>query len=335
MRETVSINGLTLCHKHSDGWVRSTLPDVCKSPDKPVPYINTAYARDLANGTISVFSHGGAMCGIKGSEFNRSFGDEAGVGGGVTSGVNLHRATFLSWSPNVFMEGRNVTRLTDRMLLNKGNTMSAGGYFTGPVRDEKNRELLDEICKAACACQAAGTMNGRCVAEKMTEWAQKNNRSIEPEVAWDLNDGQWTMRRRPDGSIMRGGGKRPIDFIDLDNMTGTEYKGPGDRMRGKQSDYIDEITEQHDMTREDVNFKNDCDCSGGGSAPAPVTVPATAPAKEPAELLNDPVQWAKENPWKATGLAVGGIATGGLLIYGGAAAAAILGGLTLTAATAG
>ncbi|WP_349041098.1 PAAR-like domain-containing protein [Agrobacterium sp. SORGH_AS 787] len=105
MRETVSINGLTLCHKHSDGWVRSTLPDVCKSPDKPLPYANVAYSRDLAKGTVTVFSHGGAMNGVKGSEFYRSFGDEPGVGGGVISGVNLHRATFLSWSPNVFIGG--------------------------------------------------------------------------------------------------------------------------------------------------------------------------------------------------------------------------------------
>ncbi|MCF1434270.1 DUF4150 domain-containing protein [Agrobacterium vitis] len=76
MQETVSINGLTLCHKHSDGWVRSTLPDLCISQDKPVPYTNTAYARDLAKGTTTVFSHGGAMNGITGSEFYRSFGDE-------------------------------------------------------------------------------------------------------------------------------------------------------------------------------------------------------------------------------------------------------------------
>jgi hypothetical protein len=334
MRETVSINGLTLCHKHSDGWVRSTMPDVCKTPDKPVPYTNVAYSRDLAKGTRSVFSHGGAMNGIKGSEFYRSFGDEPGVGGGVVSGVNLHRATFLSWSPNVFMEGRNVTRLTDRMLLNKGNTISAGGYFTGPIRDEKNRELLDQICKAACECLRAGTMNGRCVADKIREWAGQNGRNIEPEVAWDLNDGQWTMRRRPDGSIMHGGGKRPIDFIDLDNMTGTEYKGPRDRMRGNQSDNIDEITDQHGMTREDVNFKNDCDCSGGGgSAPAPVTV--TAPAREPASLMDDPVQWAKENPIKAgVGVVAAGVLTGGAIYYGGAAVGAILGGGALVGAAA-
>ncbi len=107
------------------------LPDVCKAPTVPVPFVNIAFAKDLAKGTKTVFSHGGAMNGIKGSEFSTSIGDEPGAGGGVISGVNLHRATFLSWSPDVFMEGKPVTRLTDRMLLNKGNTISAGGIIRG------------------------------------------------------------------------------------------------------------------------------------------------------------------------------------------------------------
>ena len=311
------------------------MPDVCKAPTIPVPFVNVAFAKDLAKGTKTVFSHGGAMNGIKGSEFSKSIGDEPGVGLGVKSGTQLHRATWLSWSPDVFMEGQPVTRLTDRMLMNNGNTISAGGYFTGPVRDEKNRELLDQICKAACACMAAGTMNGKCVADKVKDWAKANGRNIEPEVAWDLNNGDWTMRTRPDGSIIHGGGKRPIDFVDLDNKAGTEYKGPGDRMRGRQSRNIDEITEQNDITREDVNFKDHCDCSGGGTATAPVTATAPALAKEPASLMDDPVQWAKENPWKAAGMGiVAGVATGGAIYYGGAAAAALLGGAGLMTATA-
>jgi Domain of unknown function (DUF4150) len=59
LKETVGINGITLCHKHSDGWVRSTLPDVCKAPTIPVPFVNIAFAKDLAKGTKTVFSHGG------------------------------------------------------------------------------------------------------------------------------------------------------------------------------------------------------------------------------------------------------------------------------------
>ncbi|MUO30058.1 DUF4150 domain-containing protein [Agrobacterium vitis] len=274
MQETVSINGLTLCHKHSDGWVRSTLPDVCRSPDKPVPYTNTAYARDLAKGTTTVFSHGGAMNGIKGSEFYRSFGDEPGSGGGVKSGVHLDRATWLSWSPNVFMEGRNVTRLTDRMLLNKGNTISAGGYFTGPVRDKKNEDLLEEFCKAACACLAAGTMNQRCVAAKLKEWAKANGKNVYPEATYVRSGpkGEWRLLgERADGSLRtsRPPGSRVPDVTDLDNKSIVEGKlsnpktGFKDRYNpGQESDY-QRMAKQNDLTFEKVDF-DDCDCDGKG-----------------------------------------------------------------------
>ncbi len=147
MTETVLINKITLCHKNSTGWVRSTLPDVCKSPVSPAPYTNVAYARDLADGTVSVHSHGGAMNGVKGSRFAVSQGDEPGTGGGVKSGVNLHEATWLSWSPNVFMEGRAVTRLTDKMLLNRANTVSIAGYTTWEPGSNEAK-----ICDIACAC---------------------------------------------------------------------------------------------------------------------------------------------------------------------------------------
>lgn len=152
MNETIRINGITLCHKNSSGYVRSTLPDVCLTPPKPVPvpYTNTAFSRDLANGTKTVFSHGGAMNGVRGSRFAKSIGDEPGSSGGIKSGTHLHEATFLSWSPNVFMEGRAVTRLTDKMLLNKGNTVSVGGYKTHLPEGHPERYL----CEVGCRCYA-------------------------------------------------------------------------------------------------------------------------------------------------------------------------------------
>jgi Domain of unknown function (DUF4150) len=276
MKETVGINGLTLCHKHSDGWVRSTLPDVCKAPTVPVPFVNVAFAKDLAKGTKTVFSHSGAMNGIKGSEFSKSIGDEPGVGGGVKSGVNLHRATFLSWSPNVFMEGKPVTRLTDRMLLNKGNTISAGGYYTGPVNNAGNEELLEEFCKAACQCLAEGNMNQRCVGKKLKDWAKANSKNVHPEASYvkDAN-GNWTLRgTRPDGSLRtsRPKGSRAPDVTDLDNNSIVEGKlnNPNTGFRddygpGQDKAYNDIVNDEKNpiTSREDVNF-DDCDCEGKG-----------------------------------------------------------------------
>ncbi|AGT09066.1 DUF4150 domain-containing protein [Paracoccus aminophilus] len=152
MKETVRINGLTMCHKGSDGLTMSTLPDICRSPGAPIPYINIAFARDLVDGSISVTSHGGKMCAVRGSRFEVSEGDEPGRGKGVISRTVQHEATWLSWSPNVYIEGRPATRLSDRMLMNKGNTASLGGYQTAPLNGSS--ETRDLLCKIGCECYA-------------------------------------------------------------------------------------------------------------------------------------------------------------------------------------
>lgn len=275
MRETISINGLTLCHKHSDGWVRSTLPDVCKSPDKPVPYTNVAYARDLAKGTRTVFSHGGAMNGIKGSEFYRSFGDEPGVGGGVISGVNLDRATWLSWSLNVFMEGRNVTRLTDRMLLNKGNTISAGGYFTGALTGT-DKATADLLCNLACNCKGEKQV---CVDAAIKAMPKTPQHGLYSEVTFSPNG---TMYRQPDGApmtrmgvpgsrldIVKVAGGQPAEFI--------EMKFAGDRWRSGQMSRYQAIARANGKKLQEIFVERDCQCSGDEERK---TETATSPQKE-------------------------------------------------------
>ncbi len=326
MIETVGINGLTLCHKHSDGWVRSTLPDVCKAPTIPVPFVNVAFAKDLAKGTKTVFSHGGAMNGIKGSEFSKTIGDEPGVGRGVKSGRNLHRATFLSWSPDVFMEGKPVTRLTDRMLINKGNTISAGGYYTGPVNDDKNEDVLEEICKAACECLAAGTMSQKCVNDKMESWASKLGKKLIGDAAYKFmkDTGRWVLNEK-NGQILKGGGKRP-DFTDFDNQSMIEVKLPKDRFRKGQDQAYDDIAADNNLTRENVHFK-DCDCEGKGRT-AEERKAAKAAEEEAAQVDNR--SFAERHP-VLTGVGVGVLVVGAAAATwwaggsGGAAVAGMLG----------
>ncbi|OLP45040.1 DUF4150 domain-containing protein [Rhizobium oryziradicis] len=259
MQETVSINGLTLCHKHSDGWVRSTLPDVCRSPDKPVPYTNTAYARDLAKGTTTVFSHGGAMNGIKGSEFYRSFGDEPGTGGGVKSGVHLDRATWLSWSPNVFMEGRNVTRLTDRMLLNKGNTISAGGYFSGTLTGT-DKDTANLLCTLACSCKGEKQV---CVDAAIKAMPKTPTDGLYSEVTFDPAG---NMYRAPDGSPMTRMGV-PGSRLDVTKMVGgkptefIEMKFKGDRFRGNARERYRSIARKYEKKRlQEIWVEKECQC---------------------------------------------------------------------------
>ena len=69
--------------------------------------------------------------------------------GGVKSGTFKGKATWLSFSMNVKMEGRPVCRLTDKMLMNDGNTVNLAGLIQAPL--ETWNELM-AICALICRC---------------------------------------------------------------------------------------------------------------------------------------------------------------------------------------
>ena len=118
MIPTVLVNHLTVVHRKSDG-VSTATPDVCKSPSVPIPYVNVAFSKDLANQAVTVFADGEGIA-LRDSIFATSIGDEPGSGGGIISGVNKGKAIFINYSMDVFAENKNVCRLTDPML-NNGN----------------------------------------------------------------------------------------------------------------------------------------------------------------------------------------------------------------------
>lgn len=280
MTLTIRVNGLELSHKGSNGWVRSTLPDVCKSPTAPVPYTNIAYSRTLAKGTKTVRADGGNMISILGSEYATSEGDEPGTGGGVISGVNKHRATWLSWSPNVFMEGRPVCRKTDKMLLNRGNTVSIGGDWEPKVEGPKGKDL----CKDACECVIENEGKDRkqldaCFARKMREkgYNPQTNRptpqtmqdGILSNAAYILQGGEWILKmsrseptmpsngrpagsRIPDVTQMQDG--KPFDLYEM-------KFGNDDRGKGQEEAYKD-IAEKNGGKLYLIEVDKDCDCDG-------------------------------------------------------------------------
>lgn len=134
MPVTVNINGLSCVHKTSGGTAVATLPDVCKTPPNalPIPYPNIALSSDLVGGTATI-TVDGSPAAVQSSMFVKSTGDEAGALGGVVSQVFAMEATFLSFSPTVIFEGQPVCRLTDKMLMNKGNTVCMSGEIQGLV----------------------------------------------------------------------------------------------------------------------------------------------------------------------------------------------------------
>lgn len=327
MNETVSINGLTLCHKNSDGFVRSTLPDVCKSPGAPVPYVNTAYAKTLADGTTTVRSHGGAMNGVLGSRFATSIGDEPGVGGGVISGVNMSEATFITFSPNVFMEGRAVTRLTDKMLLNKGNTVSMGGYYTGPLPPSP---LLEEICFIACECAAVNNANQACVDAGLTAAHAGTNTpqdGVFPEARYIKSDGGWGLGLDPATGFPQRGG--PFPHPDVTRISGgriaemveVKFLNNGDRYRGNQQTRYDILAAAIGVQHKTLNFPEDCSCAEPKKKPVPVPASVPEEQEQPESKFSKAWHWAQEHPGYVAGGAVALVGIGAILFFSGGTAA--------------
>lgn len=147
---TISANTLSISHKGTPGWERNTTPDVCLTPPepKPVPYSIISYSRDLENGSETVFADGGHSIAIKGSRHFPCTGDEPGSAGGVVSGTNVHESTWITYSADIYVEGRNICRLTDKMFMNRKNCVSASGHYEAPA--SITDPILRELCKVFC-----------------------------------------------------------------------------------------------------------------------------------------------------------------------------------------
>jgi len=154
MVPTTIVNKLTVVHNAGDGVAISGPPDVCKTPGAgPVPYVNVAFSRDLILGSVTLRVDSNPIA-LKDSLFSTSYGDEPGVGGGIVSGVNKGVAKFLNYSMDTFVEGRNVCRLSDPMLMN-GNEFNT----TNPAENQGNilGDKKDILCKIFCWCDAGNS----------------------------------------------------------------------------------------------------------------------------------------------------------------------------------
>ncbi|MGE5152639.1 MAG: DUF4150 domain-containing protein, partial [Bdellovibrio bacteriovorus] len=156
MPVTIKVNGtcLSLVHKMSNGISTATIPDVCKTPSPggpvPIPYPNIAQSITLSDGTTTVKGDK-AMAANKGSKFALSNGDQAGTVGGVKSNVFMKEATWILYSFDVKMDGKNACRLTDPMFHNAENAANLGGVLQNPaIAEAIGQELGDEICDAIC-----------------------------------------------------------------------------------------------------------------------------------------------------------------------------------------
>jgi len=124
MTATVTVNMRTVVHKSSSG-IASAFPDVCKTPAPPapspipIPYPNISKSSDTSKGSKKVKMDGNSIM-LKDSEFSTSTGDEAGTAGGnIITNKTKGPASFLMYSFDVKVEGKNVPRQLDIMVHNK------------------------------------------------------------------------------------------------------------------------------------------------------------------------------------------------------------------------
>lgn len=155
MPVTVKVNGVanSLVHKGSNGISTATIPDVCKTPTPggpvPMPYPNVSQSATLAKGTTTVKADGGMMIAIKGSEFSMSNGDEPGTVGGVKSSTFIKESTWILYSFDVKMDGKNACRLSDKKFQNHENTVDLSGEM------QMLTATLDALREVAKACDKA------------------------------------------------------------------------------------------------------------------------------------------------------------------------------------
>lgn len=151
MGATVIVNFMTVVHKASNG-IATAFPDVCKTPSPagpiPIPYPNIAQSADTNKGSKKVKVDGNPVM-VKGSEFKKSSGDEAGTAKGVVSNTNMGKAEFILYSFDVKFEGKNVSRLGDLMLQNKQSAPNTPPFpevqppaFAGPITPAGTVEAL-------------------------------------------------------------------------------------------------------------------------------------------------------------------------------------------------
>ncbi|WBS00588.1 DUF4150 domain-containing protein [Pseudoduganella sp. SL102] len=161
MPVTIKVNGASnsLVHKGSNCVSIATIPDVCKTPTPggpvPIPYPNISQSITLAKGTTTVKADGGMMIAIKGSEFSLSNGDNPGVAGGVKSSTFMKESTWILYSFDVKMDGKNACRLTDKKFQNHENTVDIAGAFQIPVIPAGLTEIQMIACAIDCCDKAS------------------------------------------------------------------------------------------------------------------------------------------------------------------------------------
>lgn len=177
---SVSINSpKTPVTKGSEGTAAATLPNVCKMPGPPAPFVptplpNIGKSGDSPKGYSRKVKIEGYPVAISGATFG-SVGDMAskGTGGGIISNNTHGRTSFIApGSLNVKIEGKNVHLLGDQMLNNgapsgsPANAATMGGIVQGSCAPsvEEPFELKAELVSVSFKSGLRVTCRGTTIA---------------------------------------------------------------------------------------------------------------------------------------------------------------------------
>jgi hypothetical protein len=204
---TIQVNGTvnTLVHKMSNGISTATLPDVCKTPTPggpaPLPYPNIAQSITLSGGTTTVKGDR-MMAANKGSKFAMSNGDQAGTLGGVKSNVFMKEATWILYSFDVKVDGKNACRLTDKMFHNSQNAANLAGVIQAVIDahglDAEEVEIANALCEEVCKAEKnakkkklkKGVHHQDAIAKKFSKgpprYEPTKYKNLLPEATWGV-----------------------------------------------------------------------------------------------------------------------------------------------------
>ncbi|MBL8300006.1 MAG: DUF4150 domain-containing protein [Rhodanobacteraceae bacterium] len=163
MNTYVYANGNEIASKAANGRSAAAFPDVCFSPPTPppsgvpVPYPNTCFAKDISNGSRTVFIKRKEIAIEDKAYFKTSTGDEPATPAlkkGVISSKIKGRCYFMSWSPNVKVEGLCVDRHLDTVTHNHRNPPNAlvqkyRSIFTNDAACAQDNTEIKNKCKTS------------------------------------------------------------------------------------------------------------------------------------------------------------------------------------------
>ena len=178
----------------SSGKALATMPNVCKMPGPPAPFVPTPLPNigtsgdHLEDGTTTV-EFDGKKVAIKGSSFkSQPSGDVAskGTGGGIVSAETQGKTEWVApGSMDVKAEGKNIQLLGDAMTNNGGSPVNAATMKE--LQAAIGPDVAKQLCKAVCASYKKGGRGQSARAEKRFI---KNKRNWTRQKRFNLKNGK-------------------------------------------------------------------------------------------------------------------------------------------------